>query len=97
MAGTATDVLNTACEIDLLRLETESGRLLGHVFDLRCSWQPGEQAAPPRVDEIIYGRTGLLLRLGLSHREPTSVPWSAVRGVRDGVLVVADDAVQERR
>lgn len=96
MAGAAADVLNTACEIDLLRLETESGRFLGHVFDLRCGWDP-KQAAAPRIDEIIYGRRGLLLRLGLSRREPDSLPWSAVRGLRDGVIVVADEAVQESR
>jgi len=95
MADQAADVLNTACAIDLMRVESEAGRFLGHVFDLRCRWQPGDRQSP--VDEIIFGRLGLLERIGLDERKPDSVRWSVVKALRDGVIVVADEAAPKRR
>src|SRR5206468_1602210 len=95
MAGQAADVLNTACAIDLMRIESESGRLLGHVFDLRCRWTPGEPQSP--IDEIIFGRLGLLERIGLAERRPDGVRWSEVKALRDGVIIVADQAAPTRR
>ncbi|MFL6662999.1 MAG: PRC-barrel domain-containing protein [Rhizobacter sp.] len=83
----ATDVLNTACSFELLRVHTSDGRFLGHVFDLRCNWRPGQDEGPV-VDEIIYGRLGLLERVGLRRRKPDSVPWSAVLRVEGKVIVV---------
>ena len=95
MAGKAADVLNTACAIDLMRIESEAGHLLGHVFDLRCRWQAGDRQSP--IDEIIFGRLGLLERLGLDERKPDAVRWSAVKSLRDGVIVIADEAAPKRR
>jgi len=95
MAGKAADVLNTACAIDLMRIESEAGRLLGHVFDLRCHWQPGDRESP--IDEIIFGRLGLLERIGLDERQPDAVRWSAVKSLRDGVIVIADGAAPRQR
>jgi sporulation protein YlmC with PRC-barrel domain len=88
----AAEGLNSACDLDLLRVVTTDGRRLGHVFDLRCSWQPGQDDAPT-VDEVVYGRTGLAERLGLTHRKPQSVPWSAVERIEGRVLVVSADHV----
>ena len=86
MAREAADVLNRACRIELMRVETEGGEHLGRVFDLRCSWQPG--LAQPVVDEIVFGRTGLMERLGVPVRRPDSLPWADVVEVRDHVIVV---------
>ena len=95
MARKAASVLTTACAIDLARVETEAGRFLGHVFDLRCQWQPGDRQSS--VGEVIFGRRGLLERLGLAERKPDSVWWSAVRSVGDGVIVVTGEAARKRR
>jgi sporulation protein YlmC with PRC-barrel domain len=88
------DVLNSACDLDLLRVHDSEGRFLGHVFDLRCDWRPGQDDAPV-VDEIIFGRKGLAERLGLGrHGNPQSAPWSAVQRIEDKTLIVAADQVK---
>ena len=86
MAREAADVLNRACRIELMRVVTEAGENLGRVFDLRCSWLPGRPK--PLVDEIVFGRVGLMERLGIPVRTPDSLPWSDVVEVRDHVIVV---------
>ena len=88
MAEPDTAVLNAASGLDGLRVETESGTFLGHLFDLRCRWRAGDDASA--VHEIVFGRTGFLLRLGIATRAPCTLPWSAVKAVRPGVIVVAD-------
>jgi len=90
MAREAAEGLNTACDLDLLRVVTSDGRRLGHVFDLRCEWEPGQEASPV-VDEVVYGRVGLAERLGLARRKPQSVPWSSVQRIEGKALVVAAD------
>jgi sporulation protein YlmC with PRC-barrel domain len=77
--------LLTACAIELVRVQTVVGTRLGHVFDLRCESAPG---GAPAVTAIVYGERGLLVRLGLRHARPSSVPWSRVRSVDDRVIVV---------
>jgi sporulation protein YlmC with PRC-barrel domain len=95
MARSAAEILNDACAFDLMRVQGTDGRFLGHVFDLRCPWQPG-QAEPPVVEEIVFGRAGLAERVGLIERQPHGVPWSAVREVREEVIVVDAAAVPAR-
>ena len=90
MAGRAAEVMiESACAAQTMHLVDGAGRRLGRVFDLRCDWHPGGQATTC-VDEIIYGRTGLLERVGLRERRPDSVPWSALRGVEGRALVVGE-------
>jgi len=89
----AARVLNSACDLDLLRVRTSDGRRLGHLFDLRCDWQPG-QHGPTVVDEIIFGRKGLAERLGLAHGDPQSAPWSAVQRIDADSLIVSADQVK---
>jgi hypothetical protein len=90
MAGPAAEVvIASACAAQTMHLVDGAGRRLGHVFDLRCDWRPGGQGATC-VDEIIYGRTGLLERVGLRERRPDSVRWSAVRGVEGRSILVRE-------
>jgi sporulation protein YlmC with PRC-barrel domain len=85
MAEAPARILTTACALELMRVETSDGVRLGRVFDLRCANAPGQA---PTVTAIVYGRRGLLERLGLRHARPTTVPWSSVRAVEERVIVV---------
>jgi len=71
----------------------EDGTFLGHVFDLRSEGEPehGLTHDSRAVGEIVYGRMGLLARLGLDEADATTLPWSAVKEIRDGVIVVGND------
>lgn len=90
MAGRAAEVvIESACAAQTMYLVDGAGRRLGRVFDLRCDWRPGERGTTC-VDEVIYGRTGLLERVGLRERRPDSVRWSALRGVEGRALVVSE-------
>jgi hypothetical protein len=85
-----------AHEFQYMRVETEGGRFLGHVFDLRSRGEP-EYGAPRDervVTEIIYGRTGLFERLGLTQAEPKTISWKAVKAIR-GDKIIVDDSVGE--
>ncbi len=81
-----------AHEFQFMEVLTESGRLLGHVFDLRSRGEPeyGEPHEARVVDEVIYGRLGLFERLGLTQAEPKVIPWKAVKAIRDGKLIVEE-------
>jgi sporulation protein YlmC with PRC-barrel domain len=85
MAEAHPRLLTSACAIELMRVQTVDGAPLGHVFDLRCKNVPGHA---PTVTAIVYGERGMLVRLGLRHARPSSVPWSRVRSIEDRVIVV---------
>jgi hypothetical protein len=87
MAQRAAEILTTACGMELMRVETADGRLLGHVFDLRCRWDADGEV--PRVEEIVFGRSGWLERIGLRRSKPSTVHWYLVESVRGNVIVVA--------
>jgi len=89
VAEAASRRLTTACALDLMRVRTADGRELGHVFDVRCDTAGGRQ---PTVTAIVYGKRGLLERLGLRHARPASLPWAQVRSIGGRVIVVDDDA-----
>jgi sporulation protein YlmC with PRC-barrel domain len=86
MAGKNPRFLTTACELESMTVHTSDGKRLGRVFDLRCKTRDGE---PPEVDAIVYGRRGLLERLGLRKALPTLVHWDKVRSIENRVIVVA--------
>ena len=88
-----------AHEFQYMEVVTESGRFLGHVFDLRGRGEPeyGEPHDERAVDEIVYGRLGLFERLGLTQAEPQMLPWKAVKAIRDGKLIVDDSVGEEKR
>ncbi|HWW74764.1 MAG TPA: hypothetical protein VNZ44_05165 [Pyrinomonadaceae bacterium] len=87
-----------ASEFQSMTVETESGRFLGHVFDLRSEGEP--EYGVPRdvrsVTKIVYGKMGLLARLGLDEADATTLPWAAVKAIRDGKIIVEDSAAHRR-
>ena len=70
-------------------VETQSGRPLGKVRDLRAVIGQGR----PTVEAIVVGRGGFLEHLGVgkpaSHR-PNAVPWESVVKTEGKRIVVAD-------
>ena len=74
-----------------LRVRTDDGRSLGHVFDIRAELGPRSL----KVTGLVVGRWGLLERLGLGAprsgvriRSHDVVPWrDVVRADRRGVVV----------
>ena len=83
-------------EFQYARVETEGGKFLGHVFDLRSRGLPehGDTREARVVSELVYGKAGLLARLGLTHARATAVAWESVKEIRDGKIIV-DNAVEE--
>ena len=84
-------------EFQLMRVETEGGRLLGHVFDLRSRGEPEHGLTHDKrvVNELVYGKLGLLARLGLTQARATTVAWESVKEIRDGKIIVDEGKRQE--
>jgi sporulation protein YlmC with PRC-barrel domain len=85
MAGTAAKELRVAAALQLARVVTDDGLVLGHLFDLRCEWHDNEPRA--RITHLIYGRRGLLERLGFRKRFVT-IPWKAVIEIGERQILV---------
>jgi hypothetical protein len=88
---------------DLLGAElvTESGKHLGHVFDVRVKRDP--RSSSDRADQkwgldtLLYGEGGLIARFGLlAARERVSrgkhdeLPWRTVVAIAPGEITVRD-------
>jgi sporulation protein YlmC with PRC-barrel domain len=70
-------------------VETQSGRQLGKVRDLRAALGPGR----PSVEAIVVGRLGFFEHLGIGKRpgrRRDAVPWQAVVRIEGKRIVVAD-------
>jgi sporulation protein YlmC with PRC-barrel domain len=70
-------------------VETQSGRSLGKVRDLRATIGQGR----PTVDAIVVGRRGFVEHLGIgkgASRRRNAVPWEAVVRIEGKRIVVAD-------
>jgi hypothetical protein len=55
---------------------------------VRCQWDP-EAGDTPIVDQIIFGKGGLLERMDLRKAQPRSVHWYLVESVNETTLVVS--------
>jgi len=86
-------------EFQLMRVETEGGRLLGHVFDLRSRGEPEHGLTHDKrvVNELVYGKLGLLARLGLTQARATTVAWESVKEIRDGKIIVDEASTEGKR
>jgi sporulation protein YlmC with PRC-barrel domain len=70
-------------------VETQSGRPLGKVRDLRAVIGQGR----PTVEAIVVGRRGFLEHLGVgkpASQRPNAVPWESVVKIEGKRIVVAD-------
>ena len=85
-------------EFQMMRVETEGGRLLGHVFDLRSRGEPEHGLTHDKrvVSELVYGKLGLLARLGLTQARATTVAWESVKEIRNGKIIVDEASTKGR-
>lgn len=83
-------VLKKVSEFQFLRVESEDGKFLGHVFDLRSSGEPEHGLTREKrvVTELVYGKMGLLARLGLDEADATTLPWESVKEISEGKIIV---------
>jgi sporulation protein YlmC with PRC-barrel domain len=90
--------LKKVSEFQYARVEREDGKFLGHVFDLRSRGLPehGDTREARVISELVYGKRGLLARLGLTHARATTVAWESVKEIKDGKIIV-DNAVGQRQ
>lgn len=86
--------LKKVSEFQYARVETEDGEFLGHVFDLRSpgSAEHGDTREARVVTELVYGKRGLLARLGLTHARVTTIAWESVKEIRGGKIIVKAEA-----
>lgn len=80
-----------AAELQGLQLRTTGGRRLGRLFDLKVDPRGGALVA-----ELVYGELGWLERVGFRTARAQSLPWSAVRGIEEGAILV-DEALASAR
>ena len=80
-------------DILFLKVETEHGKKLGHLFDIRSEGEPehGLTNRERTADEIVYGTRGLWEVLGLKKPEVNTIPWSAVKRIEQDKIVVAGE------
>ena len=94
--------MKTLSQLKFMRVVTEEGEFLGHVFDFRS---PGakEEVSAKQIDagraigDLIYGRKGLLERLGFREPGVQTIPWTAVVKMHDDRLIVAVKKSAARR
>jgi hypothetical protein len=77
-------------DILFAEIETEDGRRLGRVYDVRSDGEPecGFPNDERPLDELLCGSPGLLEVLGFKKVEPRVIPWSAVKKNERGRLIV---------
>lgn len=82
--------MKRATDLQFLKIVTKDGRTLGHVFDLRSQGLPeyGVNHKERVISELVYGKMGLLERLGLKRVEVKTVAWASVIEVKEGKIVV---------
>lgn len=81
--------MKTASRLQMMRVVTERGKMLGHVIDLRSDIAPQDRAhAFCVVDKVVYGRYGLLERLGWCEPTEHVVEWTRVIDVRSDAIVI---------
>jgi sporulation protein YlmC with PRC-barrel domain len=92
----ATDMLGS-------EVRTLSGVKLGRVRDLRVTRAEGGPS-PWRLDGLVVGKRAMLERLGITgakRAEPIIsgdlVRWTTVKRVEEGLVVVAEDALEHSR
>jgi sporulation protein YlmC with PRC-barrel domain len=67
------------------RVDDQSGRSLGRVFEVRAHWEEDGKIV---VDELLVGRRALLRRLRGPGPDARGIPWQAVTGVSEDRIQV---------
>jgi hypothetical protein len=80
-------------DILLCEVETEDGRSLGRLFEVRSDGEPehGVTNKDRPITELIYGATGLWEVLGLKKANFKSIPWKAVKKIELGKIIVDEE------
>jgi sporulation protein YlmC with PRC-barrel domain len=91
MAAPQASRLIRSLELQGLRVRTAGGRRLGRVYDLEAAPRPVESKGPTMVVALVVGRQGWMERVGLRTARMDSVPWSTVRRIEGGEIVVDDE------
>ena len=82
--------MRTLSSFQKRKVETESGRPLGHCHDLRGEWN----GTKLRVTGLCVGPGAWLAHVGVrSHDRHTVIPWQAVVRIEGTRIVVRDDAL----
>jgi sporulation protein YlmC with PRC-barrel domain len=85
-----TDIL--FCEV-----QTETGKKLGRVFDIRSEGEPdhGVTNRSRDLDFMLCGESGLFQRLGFKEKELICVPFSEIKEFGDGKIIVSEVSEEE--
>jgi hypothetical protein len=83
--------MKTITQLELMKVVTEDGEMLGHVFDLRSPGRTESRKARKErpIGEILYGRRGLLEMLGFVEAKLDRIPWDAVVGMNEQEIIVS--------
>lgn len=73
-------------DLQRLRVVTEDGERLGHVFDVASRLEA--PSAPPVLEALLVGRGGLARRLGIARERVTEVPIDSIVRIDAGRVVV---------
>jgi sporulation protein YlmC with PRC-barrel domain len=82
--------MKTICDLQFLEVVSDRGEKLGRVFELRSDGIPEHGIMHPyrRITQLVYGKTGLMERLGLRQAQACIVSWSAVVSIDEHTLTV---------
>jgi sporulation protein YlmC with PRC-barrel domain len=80
--------MSRLCLSDLqrMRVVTEKGERLGHVFDVAADLERPDR--PPTIRALLVGRGGLARRLGVGRGRATEIPVDRIARVDGGTIVV---------
>ena len=75
-------------------VETESGRKLGRVFEIRSEGDSDHGLSYPsrNLDYFLCGESGLFERLGFKERQLTCVPISEITEYAEAKIIVREGA-----
>ena len=86
-------------ELEGMRVVTESGETLGHIWEIQSPGQRRREPPTERrpIDRFLCGRLGLFERLGWREPDAVVVPWDKVLRRDPDALVVIGAAADYAR
>jgi hypothetical protein len=82
-------------DILFAEIETDDGRRLGRVYDIRSAGEPehGFTHDERDISVLIYGSSGLLEMLGFKQRKLNGISFGAIQRFVNGKIIVAVEDV----